>query len=93
MRQIISCRRQTSKRIAKLNNRYMSSKHELKPIKRESSPEFKAKLKQDRKESNERRRKEKLTKLIELKRWKEISNTIRLKRDYRKDGKKKRTRI
>ena len=93
MRQITSCRRQTSQRIANLNNRYMSNKHELPPVKLEYTEEFKQRIKEERKEVNERRRKEKLTKLIELKRWKEISNAIRLKRDFRKDGKKKRPRI
>ena len=74
MRQVISCRRQTSQRIADLNNRYMSSKHELPPVKLEYPEEFKQRIKEERKEANERRRKEKLQKMIDNKRWKEISN-------------------
>ena len=93
MRQVISCRRQTSQRRADLTNRHFSKFHELPHVKGEYTEEFKQRIKEERKEANERRRKEKFQKMIDNKRWKEISNTIRLKRDYRKDGKKKRTRI
>ena len=93
MKQIFSIRKKTSQRVASLNNRYMSSKHELPPVKMEHSKEFLQRIKEERKEINEARRKEKFKKMIEDKKWKSISNEIRLKRDYRKDGKKKRTRI
>jgi hypothetical protein len=93
MKQIISKRTRTSQRIADLNNRYMSSKHELPPVKMEHSEEFLQRIKEERKEINEARRKEKFKKMIADKKWKSISNEIRLKRDYRKDGKKKRPRI
>lgn len=93
MRQIISMRKKTSQRVANLNNRYMSSKYELPPVKMEHSEEFLQRIKEERKEINEARRKEKMRKMIEDKKWKAISNEIRLKREYRKDGKKKRPRI
>tara|TARA_Y100001937_G_C7068046_1_gene307014 strand:+ start:454 stop:735 length:282 start_codon:yes stop_codon:yes gene_type:complete len=93
MRQIISMRKKTSQRVANLNNRYMSSKYELPPVKMEHSEEFLQRIKEERKEINEARRKEKMRKMIADKKWKAISNEIRLKREYRKDGKKKRPRI
>lgn len=93
MKQIFSIRKKTSQRVASLNNRYMSSKHELPPVKMEHSEEFLQRIKEERKEINEANRKKKLQNMIDSKRWKSISNEIRLKRDYRKDGKKKRTRI